>query len=129
MAKILVVDDDPDFCEITRLILKSRGYDVETASHGDMALRLMRESPPQLVILDVMMSSVLDGVNVAHVMRADAALRRIPIIMVSSIASSPMAGMFPTDEYLPVDSWISKPAQPDDLLRKVKRLVGPNSVV
>ena len=46
MVRVLVVDDDPDFCEITRLILKAGGYEVETASHGDMALRLMRESPP-----------------------------------------------------------------------------------
>ena len=129
MVRVLVVDDDPDFCEITRLILKARGYEVETASHGDMALRMMRESPPQLVILDVMMAGTLDGVNVVHTMRADDLLRRIPIIMVSSIASSPMAEMFPTDEYLPVDSWISKPAQPDDLLRKVERLVGQTSEV
>ena len=75
------------------------------------------------------MAGILDGVSVVHTMRADALLRRIPIIMVSSIASSPMAEMFPTDEYLPVDSWISKPAQPDDLLRKVERLLGQTSEV
>ncbi len=124
MAKILVVDDDPDFVEITRLILKARGYYVETASNGDMALHMMRESSPDLVLLDVMMATVLDGVNVVHTMRADVALRHIPIIMVSSIASSAMADAFPTDEYLPIDTWISKPVQPDDLLSKVARLVG-----
>jgi len=55
-------------------------------------------------------------------------LKRIPVIMISSITGSPMAELFPTDEYLPIDMWISKPVQPDDLLRKVARFVGqPNS--
>lgn len=124
MSRILVVDDDPDFSEIARLILKAKGYEVETATNGDMALRMMRETPPDLVLLDVMMASVLDGLNVAHTMRDDEALRRIPVIMISSITGSPMAEMFPTDESLPVDVWISKPVQPDDLLKKIARLLG-----
>jgi CheY-like chemotaxis protein len=57
-------------------------------------------------------------------MHEDNTLRGIPVIMVSSIASSPAAEMFPTDEYLPIDMWISKPVQPEDLLQKVARLVG-----
>ena len=124
MAKILVVDDDPDFVEITRLILKAKGYEIESASSGDKALQMMRQEPPDLVLLDVMMSTVLDGVHVVHAMREDATLRHIPVIMVSSIASSPAAELFPTDEYIPIDVWISKPVQPDDLLQKVARFVG-----
>lgn len=124
MAKILVVDDDPDFGEIIRMILAAKGYDVETASDGDTALRKMHACPPDLVLLDVMMTGVLDGVHVAHVIREDKALKRIPVIMISSITGSPMAELFPTDEYLPIDMWISKPVQPDDLLKKVARFVG-----
>ena len=124
MAKILVVDDDPDFVEITRLILKAKGYEVESAPNGDKALQMMRQSPPDLVLLDVMMSSILDGVHVVNAMREDTMLRHIPVIMVSSIASSPAAEMFPTDEYIPIDMWISKPVQPEDLVRKVARLIG-----
>ena len=125
MTTILVVDDDPDFCEITRLILGSEGYEIETASDGDMALRMIREAPPDLVLLDVMMAGILDGVHVAHTIGEDRDLSHIPVIMVSSITSSPMAEMFPTDEYIPIDAWVSKPAQPTDLLEKVRRLVGP----
>jgi len=106
MAKILVVDDDPDFVEITRMILEKHGYEVGSASNGDEALRKMREEPPDLVILDVMMSGVL---------------KKVPIVMVSSITSSAQAGMFPTDEYIPIDDWISKPVQPDALLERVDR--------
>jgi len=119
MAKILVVDDDPDFSEITRTILLANGYEVSTATNGDEALKLMRQDVPDLVLLDVMMSSVLDGVNVSHAMNEDPVLKRVPIVMLSSIASSPEAGMFPTDEYLPIDAWLSKPVQPKELLAKV----------
>ena len=123
MAKVLVVDDDPDFVEITRTILESHGYEVNTAANGDQALSSMRADLPDLVLLDVMMSTVLDGLNLSHVMSEDAALNRVPIVMVSSIADSPSAGMFPTDEYIPIDAWISKPVQPDDLLNKVAQFV------
>jgi len=124
MTRILVIDDDPDFGEITRLILQSKGYDVETAANARIGLELMRQAPPDLVLLDVMMAGILDGVYVAHTMREDPTLCRIPIIMISSITSSPMADRFPTDEYLPIDTWISKPVQPEDLLKKVARLTG-----
>jgi len=119
MAKIMVVDDDPDFAEITRLVLLAHGYEVSTASNGEQALSMMQQERPDLVLLDVMMSSVLDGVSLSHTMNADPALKRVPIIMISSIASSPAAGMFPTDEYLPIDAWLSKPVQPQELLSKV----------
>jgi CheY-like chemotaxis protein len=121
MAKILVVDDDPDFVEITSIILEAHDYQVITAPSGQQALVKMRHDRPDLVLLDVMMSHVLDGLDVSKEMQADAELRKIPIIMVSSIAGSLHAEMFPTDEYLPIDGWISKPVQPDDLLRKVKQ--------
>ena len=124
MGRVLVVDDDPDFVEIIRLILKAKGYEVETASDGDKALRMGRESPPDLILLDVMMTGVLDGVHVVHSLRDDPSLADVPVIMISSITDSPMAELFPTDEYLPIDMWITKPIQPDDLLAKVARFVG-----
>ncbi len=123
MARILIVDDDPDFVEISRMILQSNGYEIASASNGEQALQAMRQDPPDLVLLDVMMSTVLDGLNVSHEMQADPNLKNIPVIMVSSIISSPHAGMFPTDEYIPIDAWITKPMDPDDLLAKVGRLI------
>jgi CheY-like chemotaxis protein len=123
MARVLVVDDDPDFVEITRTILEANKYSVTTAASGDEALQSMRQDLPDLVLLDVMMSTILDGLNLSHVMSEDPALREVPIVMVSSITDSPSAGMFPTDEYIPIDAWISKPVQPDDLLNKVAQFV------
>ncbi len=123
MSRILVVDDDPDFVEITRTVLEGNGYEVEAAADGEQALQAMRADPPDLVLLDVMMSTLLDGLNVSHVMNEDPVLGKVPIVMVSSITDSPSAGMFPTDEYIPIDAWISKPVQPDDLLTKIAQLV------
>ena len=123
MARILVVDDDPDFVEITRMILEANGYLVDTAANGEQALKKLHQSLPDLVLLDVMMSSVLDGVNLTHTIAQDPALKHVPIVMISSIASSPEAGMFPTDEYIPIDAWISKPVQPNALLDKVAQFI------
>ena len=124
MATILVVDDDPDFCEITRTVLEREGYGVQTAANGEQALASMRADPPDLVILDVMMSSVLDGLDLSDRMLADARLKKIPVIMVSSIASSEYAGMFPTDAYVGIDAWVSKPVAPQALLAKVNEFLG-----
>ncbi|MBM4430168.1 MAG: response regulator [Chloroflexi bacterium] len=123
MARILVVDDDPDFVEIIRTILQANGYQVQTAANGNQAMQAMRKELPDLVLLDVMMSTVLDGLNLSHAMSADPTLKSVPIVMISSITDSPSAGMFPTDEYIPIDAWITKPVQPDDLLKKVAQFV------
>ena len=123
MAMILIADDDPDFVQIMRTILESEEYEVVSAKSGDGALQAMRQGGVDLVLLDVMMASVLDGVGVAHEMQGDPALKDIPIIMVSSIVSTPHASMFPTDEYVPMDAWITKPVQPDDLLQKISKLL------
>jgi len=123
MATILIADDDPDFVQIIRTILTAEGYDVLNAKDGDEALRTIRESSVDLILLDVMMASVLDGLSLAHEMQADQALRDTPVIMISSIISSPHASMFPTDEYIPIDAWMTKPVQPDALLEKIAGLL------
>jgi CheY-like chemotaxis protein len=122
MVKILVVDDDPDFVEIARTVLESEGHTVLTAANGDQALKVSRKNKPNLVLLDVMMATVLDGLNVSQTMREDPDLKDVPIVMVTSIADTPHAALFPTDEYMSVDGWISKPINPAELLKTVGRL-------
>lgn len=124
MATILVVDDDPEFVEISRMILESNGYKVASASSGGEALQAMRQEKPDLVLLDVMMSTVLDGLYVIREMKDDPALEDIPVFMVSCIITSPHASLFPTDEYIPIEEWISKPMDPGDLVEKVRKHIG-----
>jgi Lrp/AsnC family transcriptional regulator for asnA, asnC and gidA len=122
-AEVLVVDDDPDFIAFCQSILEKEGYRVSFTTNGDEALARMRIVRPDLVVLDVMMQGVLDGLNASQAMRADKELAQIPVVMVSSIASSPYAEMFPTDEYVPVNSFLVKPVAPQKLLDEVKKLL------
>jgi CheY-like chemotaxis protein len=124
MAKILVVDDDADFQAILRTMLEAEGYEVAIAENGGRALELLRQSgPPDLVLLDVMMATTLEGVDVAREIKSDPALEHVPLIMVSSIATSPYASEFPDDEKIPIDGWISKPAQRSVLLKTLERFL------
>ncbi len=122
-AKILVVDDDPDFVEITRLILESNDYEVISASDGNEGLDTARKEKPNLVILDVMMSSILDGLDMSWKMQEDNDLRNIPILMVTSIAHTDYATLFPIDQYIHIDGFISKPVSSDKLLSTVERIL------
>jgi CheY-like chemotaxis protein len=124
VTQVLVVDDDPDFIEITSMVLRKEGYEIESAASGDEALKKMRASPPDILLLDVMMSTILDGVNVSFAMAEDPQLKNVPIVMISSIPDSAHAEEFPTDEYVPISAWITKPVQPQELVKTVKRLVG-----
>jgi len=120
---ILIVDDDPDFVAASRMVLEPAGYRVISAANGEQGLQAMRQEQPDLVILDVMMSGILDGLNASIQMKTERGLKRTPILMVSSITSSDYAAMFPTDEYIPVETFISKPVSPDQLLVEVKRFL------
>ena len=124
MKRVLVVDDDPDFVEIMSMVLRKEGYELDSASSGSQALEKMRASPPDILLLDVMMSGILDGVNVSFQMAEDPMLKSVPIVMISSIPDSPHAQDFPTDEFVPISAWITKPVQPDQLVKTVKRLIG-----
>ena len=119
MAKILVVDDDPDFVRVTSKVLRSAGYEVASAPNGAKALQSMRRDRPALVLLDVMMSYVLDGLDVSREIARDPELAGIPVIMVTSLTAVRDTAMFPGDEYVPVDEWLSKPVTPQMLLERV----------
>ena len=120
MPNILIVDDDPDYVEITRDILEAKGYKVNSVSNSQEAVAIMKKERPDLILLDIMMTDILDGLKVTEKMRDDPNLYRVPIIVVSSIAESPFAENFPTDEHIHIDDWVSKPVQPDVLLEKIK---------
>jgi CheY-like chemotaxis protein len=123
MAKILVVDDDPDFVLVNRMILEAEGYEVLEAASGSGALEIACQQQPDLILLDVMMSTTLEGVDVSREIESDPNLKDVPIIMISSIATSEYAADFPDDERIPIAAWISKPIQPAVLLKTVRRFV------
>jgi len=119
MAKVLVVDDDPDFVKVTSKVLEKAGYEVLSATNGAKALQAMRQTPPDIVLLDIMMSYILDGLDVSREMAEDPDLKGIPVIMVTSLTGVKGNGLLPIDEYIPVDEWLSKPVDPETLLSRV----------
>ncbi len=122
MCRVLIVDDDPDFVEITRTILEKEGYQTLSASSGQQALDIMRTDPPDIVLLDIMMRTILDGLYVSREMQMDPRLKNTRVIMVTSITDTPHAGEFPTNEYLPIDAWFSKPVNPKELLATLGKM-------
>jgi CheY-like chemotaxis protein len=121
-AKILIVDDDPDFVEYTRTVLESAGYQVVSAGNSDQGMRMLAREQPDLVVLDVIMSSILDGLSMSQRMAQDPDFSHVPIVMVTSIANTDYLALFPTDESIHIDAFLTKPIAPTELLRQVARL-------
>ena len=80
MAKVLIVDDEPNIREVVGLYLRRDGHDVVSAADGEEALEVFRESEPDLVVLDLMLPKI-SGLEVCRRMRAD---RRVPLIMLTA---------------------------------------------
>lgn len=81
--RILVVEDDADIRDVLAYTLEREGFEVLGASDGERALEVMRATPPDLVLLDLLMPG-LDGRGVARVMMGDRALSRIPVVTMSA---------------------------------------------
>lgn len=114
MARILVVDDEPDQRFLLRRIFERAGHEVAEAGHGAAALTAVRESSPDLVVTDIMMP-VMDGVELIRRLRSEPATAAIPILAASG--DPHLAGV--------ADAVVPKPydihnllAVADDLLKK-----------
>ncbi len=123
MAKILIVDDDPDFTNSTRIVLEKAGHNVINATSGDKGFKRAKEEKPDLIVLDVIMDSVLDGVSMSQTMHDDLEMRDTPIVMVTSIANTDYAELFPTDDYIHIQAFLTKPVAPASLLKQVDKLL------
>jgi CheY-like chemotaxis protein len=122
-AKILIVDDDTDFVLVTKIVLEQNGYEVISAGTGNQGMTMLARENPQLVILDVIMSSVLDGFTMSRRMAEDPAFKDIPVIMVTSIANTDYSTLFPADESVNINAFLTKPIKPADLIGKVKEIL------
>jgi len=109
---IMVVDDDDNVRRMMCMMLEAEGYATVAACDGVEALERMRDVPPSLVFVDLMMPR-MDGEHLIHSMRADAALSRIPVAIMSG-HSHPPSG-------LSGDARLLKPIELDDLLSVADR--------
>jgi DNA-binding response OmpR family regulator len=121
MAKILVVDDDPDITFAVSLYLKREQHEVRTAASRAEALDVMRSFPPDLMILDVMMEQPDDGIAMAQELRR--AGSAMPIIMLTSVGKVTGLSYGSDSDLVPVEAFFEKPVRPDDLLKAVDGLL------
>jgi two-component system, OmpR family, alkaline phosphatase synthesis response regulator PhoP len=126
MKKILIVDDDRDVFESMKIVLQAEGYAVDWAVNGTEAIAKAKSGTPDLMILDVMMSTDDEGFQVSYAMRKDPQLTHIPIVMVTSV-SSKTGFSFDRNrdqDFLPVNEFLEKPVDPKVLIDKVRENLG-----
>ena len=128
VTDILVIDDDKDLVESMRIILESRNYGVRVAYNGKQGYEKIEAKVPDLVILDVMMSTDTDGFDLAYKLKQHPEYRNIPIIMATSFPQK-MAEEGPEKfqhilgESWPVSHFIEKPIDPEDLLIVIEKIL------
>lgn len=129
MAKILVIDDDPDMRFATRLALESAGYNVVEAQNTKESLAQVKAEHPDLIVLDVMMETATAGFQLALQLRSRdpksdyVEFRNTPIIMLTAIHETTQMRFQPDEDFLPVDAFVEKPINPQVFLPKVEALL------
>ena len=129
--KILVVDDEQDMRIYISTIVETMGYEPVAAENGAQAVLSAEKTPPELIILDIMMPKIEDGIGAYQRFKTDRQFSRIPIIVLSAIAQKtflhairvlgPQLG-HPLSE---PQAYVEKPPDADELGRLIRNLLGP----
>lgn len=125
---VLIIDDDADFVRAITGLMSSSGFVVTSAVNGREGLELARKTSPDLILLDVMMDERTEGFFTLQQIRASAALKATPVIVVSSIyTDTPSFRVNPEAGWLPASLFLPKPVDPIRLLEESERLIGSRS--
>jgi DNA-binding response OmpR family regulator len=121
--KILLVDDDVDFAEATKLILENKSYDVILAQDGQECLNKVHAVQPDLIILDVMMPH-MDGYEACARLKADPACARIPILLLTAVGDAISSSKYTKEMGMKTeaDDYIPKPVEPIELVGRVENI-------
>jgi len=125
MAKILVVDDDPDMRLAIGSVLKSRSYEVVEARDGEEALARLKEEKPDLMLLDLLMPKMDGFAVVKELKNTQEKFPSVPILIISSVREEASHRRYELEvgHKLNVDEYIEKPIEPFILLQRVERLL------
>jgi CheY-like chemotaxis protein len=121
MAKILIVDDDPDVVEAVNLLLQGKGYQTAAAYNRPEGMKKVKEFSPDLIILDVMMEQPDDGLTMAQDLRREGFAK--PILMLTTVSKATGLHIGQDSEMVPVDDFQEKPIAPATLISKVAELL------
>jgi two-component system alkaline phosphatase synthesis response regulator PhoP len=122
--KILLVDDDADFTEATKLLLESRYYEVTVANDGKEGLKKAHTEEPDLIILDVMMPE-MDGYEVCAKLKSDPKYRHIPILLLTAVGEEISTTSYTKEMGMRIeaDDYVPKPVEPMEIVDRVEKLV------
>jgi two-component system, OmpR family, alkaline phosphatase synthesis response regulator PhoP len=125
MPTVLVVDDDSALRESVAEVLSAEGYTVLQAANGEEGYSKAKEARPDVMLLDVMMSSNREGFDIAKRLKQDETTRNIPVIIVTGIKKAMRLPFSyePDEDWLPVKAVLEKPVQPDQLIKHVKEAI------
>lgn len=123
--KILIIDDDIDLVEAMRITLESAGFEVFDAQEGERGLEKIHTLQPDLVLLDVMMSLLDEGFQIAYKIRADAHIKDTPIIILTAVGTQTGFdfNLDKDEDFLPVQAYLEKPINPKKLIDTVREFV------
>jgi len=125
-GRILIVDDDPDFVAVMKVILEGDHYAVAAAPDKVEGMRRIQADRPDLIIMDVMMSTWSDGFEMSRDLKKDPRYQDIPILMLTGVEERTGIGFKSTagdSEWLPVNGFLDKPVEREVLLDEVKSLL------
>ncbi len=120
--KILVVDDEPDVVTYLAAILRDHDYETLEAYDGEEAIQKVLRDKPDLVTLDITMPE-MTGVRAYRILKEDAALKRIPVIIVTGISHDFKQFISTRPQVPPPEGYLEKPIKPEDLLAEIARLL------
>ena len=124
--KLLIIDDDPDFVDGIKAILKKAKYEVDAAYNPKDGYKALENGQYDLLLLDIMMGRGAEGIMIARKMRKDDRLRETPVLIITGIREQ-IAFLFPGEQVHPrfvaVDELLEKPVEPRLLLDKVEALL------
>jgi len=124
MSKILLVDDDPDFCEATKIILESKSYEVSIAYDGIEGWEKVRTDRPDLIVLDVMMPKK-DGYEMCKELKTDQEYADIPVLLLTAVAENVPTTRYTTRMGMEIEAedYIDKPVEPIELVKRIEVLL------
>jgi len=123
---IMVVDDDPGIRDSLQTILESHQYAVITAANRTEAMDKIKTEKPDLLILDIMMSSWLDGLDMSKKLKKDPQFSDMPIMMLTGVKERTIFDFRPKEggpHWCSVDAYLDKPVAPGVLLAEVEKLL------
>ncbi len=128
-AKILIIDDDPDFRKVVSMMLKSGSYDVVTAENPQEGKEKLLSEKPDLILLDIMMDTLFDGYSLCNDIKTSKEYEEFsgtPVIFVSAVKERAGSRFTfdPSEQGLVgPDDYIDKPVQPEDLFARIDKLL------